>query len=191
VTAIGIYGGSFDPVHRGHLAPARAAISQFHLSPFYVIPAFQPPHKAKCDASFAHRLAMARLVFVDWPEVEVSDLEKQRGGVSYTVDTVEVLHKRHPKDKLYLLVGADTTAEIKTWKEPERLSRLVRLLVAPRPGYQLEIGSNWRYDRIRMEPVDVSATQIRRAVRAGRPITEYVPVPVAEYIRVHGLYQIP
>lgn len=189
MTAIGIYGGSFDPVHRGHLALARAAISQFHLSRFYIIPAFQPPHKAKCDASFAHRLAMARLIFVGLPEVAISDLEGQRGGISYTVDTIEALRKKHPQDELYLVVGADTLAEIRTWKEPEHLSRLVRLLVAPRTGYQPEIGSPWRCDTIRMEPVDVSATQIRRAVRADQSIAECVPKSVADYIREHGLYQ--
>jgi len=184
-----MYGGSFDPVHRGHLALAHAAINQFHLSCLYVVPVFQPPHKAKTEASFAHRLAMARLAFTGWPEVVISDLEGQRGGVSYTIDSVEELRGRHPGDDLYLLVGADTTEEIKTWKEPERLAGLVRLLVAPRSRYSLKIELPWCLEKLTMEPVEVSATRVREAVREGRPIMEYVPAPVAEYIHRHTLYQ--
>ena len=135
MTVVGMYGGSFDPVHRGHLALARAAIDRFDLSPLYVVPAYHPPHKEKTRASFAQRLAMIRLAFADLPEVVITDLEKQRGGISYTVDSVEYLRARHPGREFCLLIGADTSEEIGMWKAPQRLARMVRLLVAPRSGF--------------------------------------------------------
>ena len=189
MTAIGMYGGSFDPVHRGHLALVHAAINQVRFTRMYVVPAFRPPHKAKTEASFAHRLAMARLAFADRPEVEVNDFERQQGGVSYTINSVEFLRAEHPGGELVLLVGADSSAEIKTWKEPDRLAKLVRLLVAPRPGYRLEVEENWRHEEIKMEPVAISATGVRKAVRERQPIVEYVPESVAEYIDRHQLYR--
>jgi len=184
-----MFGGSFDPVHLGHLRLARAAIDQFNLSRLYVIPVFRPPHKSKIAASFDHRLAMARRAFSGWPEVEISDLERQRGGVSFTVDSIKTLREMHPEDELFLVVGSDTSGDLPAWKDPDELAKLTRLLVAPRPGSRLVVDPHWPHDEIRMQPIDVSATEIRRAVREGRPIAEYVPETVAEYIYRHRLYQ--
>ena len=188
MNAVGVYGGSFDPVHYGHLSLARAALEQFGLSPLYIIPAYHPPHKEKTAASFAQRLAMARLAFADFPEVVVSDLERQRGGISYTIDSVEQLRTRHPDSEIYLLIGADTAEEIDTWKAPDRLAQLVRLLVAGRSGFSGKLQEYWRVADIIMPPVDISATVIRQELRAGHPITDYVPGAVAEYIGRHHLY---
>lgn len=184
-----MYGGSFDPVHRGHLALARTAVSQFNLSPLFIVPAYHPPHKEKTRAPFAHRLAMARLAFAGLPEIVITDLEKQRGGISYTVDSVAYLRERHPGGEFYLLIGVDTAAEIGTWKAPRRLARMARLLIAPRPGYHIDLEDYWRWDEVEMEPVEVAATEIRQAVRAGNPLVEYVPAAVAEYIARHKLYR--
>jgi nicotinate-nucleotide adenylyltransferase len=188
VTAIGIFGGSFDPVHRGHIRLARAAIDQFSLARLYVIPVFQPPHKMKIEASFDHRLAMARRAFSAWPEVDVSDLERERGGISFTIDTVDILRRRHPDDELFLVVGSDTSEDLPLWRDPDKLARTVRLLIAPRRGTPPAAGPHWRFDEIKMDPVNVSATEIRQAVRAGRSIDEYVPKAVAQYILHHQLY---
>ncbi len=188
MSAIGMYGGSFDPVHRGHLALAQAAIQQFQLTRLYIVPAYHPPHKTNTQASFTHRLAMARLAFTDLPDVVVSDLERQRGGISFTIESVEYLQTQHPASDIYLLIGADTAEEIGTWKAPDRLARLVRLLVAPRSGFRNEPGGAWRIDEVSMGPVDISATQIRREISAGHSITSYVPETVAEYIARHRLY---
>jgi nicotinate-nucleotide adenylyltransferase len=184
-----MYGGSFDPVHHGHLALARAAIEQYQLSPLYVVPAFSPPHKETTQASFAHRLAMARLAFADWPHLVISDLEKRRGGVSYTIDSVTHLQKQHPTSELCLLIGADTFAEIDLWKAPRRLARIVRLLVAPRAGHRLHSSGEWRVEEVTMELVEISATEIRQAVQENKPIFPYVPEAVAAYIARHGLYR--
>lgn len=184
-----MFGGSFDPVHYGHLRLARAAVDQFNLSRLYVIPVFQPPHKTKTVVSFDHRLAMACLAFSGWPEVEVSDLERRRGGLSFTIDSIKALHKMHPGDELFLVVGSDTSGDLPAWKDPDELAKLVRLLVAPRLGSRPTVGPLWRHDEIRMQPIDISATEIRRAVREGRPIAEFVPDTVAEYISQHRLYQ--
>lgn len=189
MTSIGLYGGRFDPVHRGHLALARAAMNQFNLALLYIVPVYQPPHRPNTTAAFEHRLAMARVAFADWPKVIVSDLEEKRGGISYTVETIDELRRLHPDRELCLLVGADTAEEISMWKEPKRLARLVRLLVAPRPGSAPYLEPEWRCEQIRMQPMDVSATAIRQAIRDGRPIRELVTDTIAEYIDRHRLYR--
>jgi nicotinate-nucleotide adenylyltransferase len=189
VTAIGLFGGSFDPVHLGHVKLARAAIEQFSLFRLYVIPAFQPPHKPTTVASFDHRMAMTDLAFSGWPEIEVSDLERRRGGISFTIDTVKELRGLHPDAELYLLVGSDTSEDLPQWKNPRQLAQLARLLVARRPGHPVDVQPFWRYEEIDMKPVDTSATEIRQAVRRGRSIEACVPKEVAEYIRQNRLYQ--
>jgi nicotinate-nucleotide adenylyltransferase len=189
VNAIGVYGGSFDPVHHGHLTLVRAALRHIDLAPLYVVPAYQPPHKEQTGASFAHRLAMARLAFADIPGVALTDLERERGGISYTIDSVEYLKARHPGSEVYLLIGADTAEEIGTWKSPDRLAKLVRLLVAPRSDHHEDTRGAWRMSVVPMEPIDISATDIRRRVRAGEPLTGLMPAAVAEYIERHQLYR--
>ena len=185
---IGLYGGTFDPVHRGHVAVARAAVNEFALGRLYVVPVYQAPHRPGATASFDDRLAMARLAFAGWPDVAVSDLESKRGGISYTIDSIETLRQLHPDSELCLVVGADTAGEIETWREPKRLAESVHLLVAPRAGCAVNLPPQWRYSLMCMEPVMVSATDVRRAIRDGRPIGVSVPDTVAEYIAGHRVY---
>lgn len=189
MNAVGVYGGSFDPVHHGHLALARAAVRRKDLAPLYIVPAYQPPHKEKIGASFTHRLAMARLAFADIPGVVVTDLERERGGVSFTIDSVEHLQARHPDCELYLVIGADTAEEIGTWKSPDRLAEMVQLLVAPRSGHRQVTQAAWRASNIEMGLIEISASDIRRRVHAGQPINDLVPAAVADYIEHHRLYR--
>ncbi len=189
MTRVGVYGGGFDPIHLGHVALAVAAVDQFTLDPLYVIPTFHPPHKAMPYAPFADRLAMARLAFDGRSSIIVSDIERRRGGASYAVDTVAAIARLHPEAELYYLVGADTAAEIPTWKAPDRLAEQVCFLVAERPGFQGEFAPGYRHENIRMAPHDISATKVRALIGAGQPFAEVVPPAVASYIREHRLYQ--
>ncbi len=189
MAAVGLFGGSFDPVHNGHVALVQAAIAQHALDICYVVPAYDPPHKQKVETPFADRLAMASLAFAVLPPVIVVDWEAQRGGKSYTIETVAAVRKIHPRDEVFLIVGADTAEELHTWKQPEDILRSVRVLVAPRASISPSVEFADRLEYIDMDQVPVSATHIRRAVQEGKPVDHLVPPPVLTYIRKHGLYQ--
>ena len=136
---IGILGGSFDPVHNGHLGLARAARSTFHLDRVLFVPAGIPPHKQNQPLTPSHhRLEMLRLALSGEPGFEISKVEIERGGVSYSVDTLDALQQKRPGAELSLIMGADTFQDIDTWKQFDRLLETCHVLVASRPGVPLE-----------------------------------------------------
>lgn len=196
---IGLMGGTFDPVHYGHLVAAEDARYELNLAKVIFIPAGQPPHKAPEKVSAAaHRVAMVRLAIASNPNFELSTLEVERPGPSYTVDTVAAFRKLYPAAELYFITGADAVAEILSWRKPEELLELCWLVAVTRPGYILDnlrerlaglAGYLWRKIRVLPVPgVAVSSTEIRERVREGRPIRYLLPDEVAAYIKEKGLY---
>jgi len=233
---IGLFGGTFDPVHRGHLALARAALEHYKLHRIHFVPAHIPPHKQQQPLSpFVHRFAMLALATADEkafvpsmleaPDESLVPVRKQRGekGVqdkpNYTIDTVRRLKKSFKQtDKLFLLIGMDAFADIAQWHEAEALFRECEFVVASRPGYSLADVANALPESLRPRPEvtrpfqkqaatgdlvlkgatihlmadlhqPASATAIRQAAAAGKPLGRFVDAPVAEYIRKMGLYR--
>jgi len=190
----GLFGGTFDPPHVGHLALAEWAREQLKLDEVLFVPVGTPPHKRATKLSPArHRLAMTRLAIRGNPAFRVSSVEVDAPAPSYTVDTLRRLRERRPKDRWFLLVGSDSLDEFHTWREPEEILRLSILAVALRPG-KGEDGLR-RYARRRQvvslgnPGLDVSSTMVRARARSGRSLRYLVADPVAAYIARHGLYR--
>jgi nicotinate-nucleotide adenylyltransferase len=205
--AIGLLGGTFDPIHYGHLRPAHEAMRALGLDSLRVIPAFQPPHRAAPVAPPEHRLAMARLACAEFPEFVLDDREYRRGGPSWTVDTLASLRAELGDDvPLCWLVGADSFAGIDTWHEARRLPALAHFIVLARPGAAPPAPPDWLGPRLTADrgrifaapcgavlpvpvaPHDISGTAIRARLAAGEPVTGLLPDSVARYIHQHRLY---
>lgn len=191
---IGLFGGTFDPPHVGHLIIAETAREQLGLEQVHFVPAARAPHKKGRKAAPAiHRLAMLRLALRDHPEFVASDLEIRRGGVSYTVDTLRQLAAKHPKADLWLIVGGDNLRDLYHWKEPQEILKRCRLAVYVRPGYPVSKHVLHRTQAVVLEGglLDISATVIRRIEARSGSIRFLVPAVVERYIRRHRLYRRP
>lgn len=192
---VGIFGGTFDPIHYAHLFVAEEARQRFELEQVVFLPCGTPPHKKIYAVSPAeHRFAMTLLATASNPHFRTSRLEIERGGVSYTVDTLEQWRQLYPHQELFLLLGADSLAYITSWKQPERICQLAHLVAASRPGFDL---SRLRLPEsmcrrvyvMEMPLLDISATDIRNRVRRGVSIRYLTPDPVVQYILKHQLYR--
>jgi nicotinate-nucleotide adenylyltransferase len=188
--ATGILGGTFDPVHLGHIAVAVQCLEQLELAEVRLIPAFQPPHRPPPSAPAADRLAMTRLAVTDHPGLIVDDLEVRRGGVSYTMPTLEEL-RASGLDRLVLLLGHDAAVEVSTWHRSGELGQVAETVVftrngaaTPSTGGSLPPGARV----IDVESPRVSATLVRRRLAAGLDVSTMLPASVLEYIRARGLY---
>ena len=184
---IGILGGTFDPVHNGHLAVARRALSS-GLDLVLMMPAGDPWQKTRRNLTPAeHRLEMVRLAVADIPGLEVDDREVLRPGPTYTIDTLESFSSEHD---LYLILGADSVLGIPTWHRSEDLLERAVLLIVPRPGVDIDAALAVAHSAVKlaMEEVDVSGTMIREALAAGRDVSGLVPAAVLEYIAANRLY---
>ena len=196
---IGILGGTFDPVHNGHLAVARAARRRFRLDLVYFIPCGRPPHKDRPGLSpFLHRFAMVALACADRPAFIPSLLEAGpdlRGAErSYSIDTVRRLRRLAPRSELYFILGADAFLYLPMWKNVRRLVRLCDFIVATRPGTDLHKAARVALPHstvhfLRGVRVNVSASKIRRQARRGRPLRGLVPAAVEDYIGKMALYR--
>jgi nicotinate-nucleotide adenylyltransferase len=202
VARVGILGGTFNPPHLGHVALARCARAELGLERVLLMPANVAPNKPLVDDDPGpeHRLQMCRLAVADEPGVQASALEIERGGTSYTVDTVRAIHDAHPDVELTLIVGADTARTLPGWREPARLLGLVELAVAQRDELDPDdvraavcsvpgLDPAARVRMLRMGRVAVSSSAVRELVAAGRPVSELVGEAVAGYISEHGLYR--
>lgn len=196
----GVMGGTFDPVHIGHLIIAIDSIITLGLSEFYFIPALIPPHKQhKVITPFEQRLEMLKLAIVNDSRLKVLDLEFNRGGVSYTVDTLRELKNLWGGDsEIFFLLGADSFLELPTWKEPKEVSILSKLVIIPRVGFSLEcpeaeevykIINKKSVVKLNNRIIEISSAEIRKRVSLGYPISYLVPTKVEEYIFSHKLYQ--
>lgn len=197
---IGLLGGSFDPIHVGHLHIARQACAHLDLDHVVFAPAGQPPHKRNRELSEPeHRFEMVRLAVADQPCFSVSRIDLDRPGPNYSVDTVRLLHEAWgPGVRIYFLIGADSLADLPTWHQPRRLLELCQVVVVDRPGYDVDLDELERRFPGAAESIlfmehapmfDVSSTEIRRRAAEGRPIEGAVPPVVAAYIEAHGLYR--
>jgi nicotinate-nucleotide adenylyltransferase len=192
---IGLFGGSFDPVHNGHLAVAQSALDHLKLDEVRWVPAARPWQKADRELTPAeHRAAMARLAVLVEERFRVDESELQRDGPSYTIDTVDALYARRPRAEVFLVIGQDQYARLHTWYEWRALLSRVTLAVAARDGTlgrpASQLLSVWhRVELLPMPEVEVSSTQVRAAVARGDDVRSMVPAPVARYIELHGLYR--
>ena len=206
MASIGILGGTFNPPHLGHLALARRAREQLQLERVLLMPANASPHKADApDPGPEHRLAMSRLAVREEDGVEVCALELERPGPSFTADTLQELHARHPEAELTFIVGADTARTLPSWREPASVLALAGLAVAQRAGSRCEqveaaieqaageprAGAAPRTATrfLDLEPLDVSSSEVRARAARGEPLAELVGEAVAEYIGEHRLYR--
>jgi nicotinate-nucleotide adenylyltransferase len=194
---LGILGGTFNPPHLGHLVCAQEAYLQLGLERVLLIPARIPPHKpVDEEPGPEHRLELCRVAVGDDSRFQVSDLEIERSGPSFTVDTLEELHSHAPDNELFLIVGGDVAAGLPRWREPERVLSLSTLAVAKRRGTAraaiddalASVRGAERTQFFQMPRVGFSSTMVRTRVRAGKPIKYIVPDAVASYINEHRLY---
>jgi nicotinate-nucleotide adenylyltransferase len=199
--ALGIMGGTFDPIHVGHLAIAEEARDALALDRVLFVPAGEPPHKsAESVTPVEHRVAMVAAAIVDNPDFELSTVEVDREGPSYTVETVEELARAYPGTELHVILSAETLAELPTWHEPDRLFAAARVAVVPREGYPAPDpawlaasfpGRESRVDYLEGPRLGLSSTAIRRRVATGRSIRYLVPDAVGSYITDQQLYRRP
>jgi nicotinate-nucleotide adenylyltransferase len=182
---IGLLGGTFDPIHNGHIAIAKTAIQQLKLDKLLLIPAGNPWQKSEFSDS-KHRLEMVKKAGNDLEKVEVSDIEVNKTGPTYTFETLQELHKKYPNSELILILGSDAVAGFDTWKEPNLVKTLARIYVVQRAG---DFTQDWHFDRIQMPPIEISSTEIRERVKNNESISELVPKSVNDYISANGLYK--
>ncbi len=194
---VGVLGGTFDPVHNGHLALGEAARRELELDTVLFIPAGEPWRKSDQQITLAeHRLAMLRIAVGGHAAFGISDIELRRGGATYTADTLEALAAERLDDAFWFIVGADALADLPNWHEPQRIVKHATLAVAPRPGHELDLralqATGVTRDRVvtfEMPPVDVSSRDIRARIAAGERVDDLLAPGVEAYIREHGLYR--
>ncbi len=189
---LGILGGTFDPIHLGHLILAELARYLLRLDRVLFVPARIPPHKGESPTSPEHRLHMTRLATRDNPHFAVSDLELRREGPSYTVDTLRALRDESPDAEHYLLMGADSARDLGSWKDHEVLLEGSTVVVLGRAGVESEDlppDVSRRATLLSTPRLEISSSQIRHLVRDGGPIRYLVTEPVESYIRSEGLYR--
>ena len=188
---IGLFGGSFDPVHLGHLLVAQAACEELALDRLFFIPAAQSPFKPESQpAPAAIRLRMLRLALAGRPNYEIDSQEVSRGGVSFSIDTVRDYARRFPQAELFYLIGADHVPTLPKWREAEALARLVQFVVIPRPGETpATLDSPFRIRVLGGWPLKLSSSQVRARVQAGQTVSHLVPLGVAEVIHEATLYR--
>ncbi len=196
---IGVLGGTFDPIHVGHLILAEEVRARLNLAEILFVPAGQPWLKVDSPISRAeHRAEMVRLAIADKPYFKLSTIEIERAGPTYTVDTIaELKVQLGVGDELFFILGWDNLAELPRWRQPSRLISMCHLVAVPRPDYPLPDlkaleaiipGLSQRVTLMDKPEVDISATEIRNRVARGLSICHLVPEPVDEYIRQHKLY---
>ncbi len=198
IRRIGVFGGTFDPIHYGHLVIAEDARVYLQLEIVLFVPARQPPHKPSGSYSaFPHRVRMTELAIADNPHFVLSLLEAERPGPSYTVDTLRQLRTEFgPDAELYFIIGMDSLANITTWHKPAELLTLCRVVVAERAGYSVDLtaleealpGLRNRLELIDTPELSISSTDLQRRVRSGLAIRYQLPPQVEKYIYEHRLY---
>lgn len=188
---IGIFGGTFDPVHRGHLQLAQKAQSQFSLDKVIFVPAYQPPHKKELLSltPAKDRYEMVRLAIEGEPFLELSDCELKRKGASYTCDTLQEFERKYPTATFFLILGKDAFEGIDVWHCAAELKKKVRFLVAKRGNAEVCAPEGAQADWIKMLLCPISASGIREAIKCGRDVADYVSPKVLQYIHAHKLYR--
>jgi nicotinate-nucleotide adenylyltransferase len=188
---IGVLGGTFDPIHIGHLIIAQEALWQCGLDRVLFMVTAQPPHKKAPKAGAEDRYAMVELALNGTRGFQPSRLEIERGGNSYTVQTLHELHRVYPEAAHYWIVGGDSLLEFRMWEDPDDVIRLANLIVAPRPGFDLskvDPALGGKVIVLDSPQVGISSTEVRRRIQEGAPVRFLIPRVVEEYIYGHRLY---
>lgn len=186
---IGIFGGTFNPIHFGHLVLAEQAYEKLSLNKVIFIPSFYPPHKKNSGiVSAFHRYNMVKLAIQNNRRFKVSDIEIKRKGHSYLVDTLKELRRVYPKAVLFFISGSDVSNQIAKWKSIDKVLSLSKFVLAKRPGYRLK-KYNKKVSVISITELDISSSIIRRKIRTGRSIHYLMPMRVLKYIKEKGLYK--
>jgi nicotinate-nucleotide adenylyltransferase len=186
---LGILGGTFDPPHNGHIAVARTALKEFDLRNVIFVPAKYPPHKqAEEISSETDRLNMLKLAVDNYPEFEVSEMELNREGLSFTIDTLREIKNLFSEFEIVFIIGADNIAEMESWFKPEEILETATVVAFNRPGFTPGGRFKSRIKMFNMLPVDISSTEIREKLRSGREVTGLLPAAVLDYIEKNSLY---
>ena len=188
--SIGIFGGSFDPVHNGHVLVARAALEELALDRLFIIPAARSPFKSEQQLAPANaRLQLLRLAFAGCYGCEIDPQEVERDGVSYSIDTIRTYTDRHPEAKLHYLIGADHVPTLPQWREAADLAKLAEFVVVPRPGQEVaEFPEPFCGQALNGWPFEVSSSAIRERLKLGQAIDGLVPSAVAEALQKDNPY---
>jgi nicotinate-nucleotide adenylyltransferase len=199
---IGVFGGTFDPVHFGHLIMAEQCREQAALDQVWFVPSARPPHKLERPLTpFAQRVEMLALALAGQSAFRVEEIEKDRPGPSYTADTLDDLSGRHPDNQWFLLVGSDTLSDLPTWHDPERVVARATLVVVARSNHEvlpaellrrnlsLPENSNLRLQLVQSPIIDISSSDLRARVASGRSLRYFLPRAVECYIQAKGMYQ--
>lgn len=194
---LGLFGGTFDPIHLGHLILAEHCREACGLDRVWFVVAGAPPHKPGERTAVAHRLEMARIAVAGHPAFAVSEIEANRPGPHYSVETLEAVHAQHPDDDIFFLIGADSLTDLPHWREPERIARLATIVVVNRPGIDpapVAQTPNFGPDAkpfvsVTIPPIGIASHDLRHRMATGRSIRYQVPRGVEAYIQAQGLYQ--
>jgi len=185
---IGIFGGTFNPIHIGHLITVEEVRELLHLDKILFIPAYNPPHK-KDVVSYHHRRNMVKLATKNNPFFELCEIEKKKGGTSWTIGTLKELHKLYPDDILYLIIGSDQYAVLNTWKEPEHLKDFAKIVVMQRAGSKLKIYKRKSVMMVDISQIDIAGKDIRKNIHDNMSIRYKVKEDVYKYIEKNKLYK--
>ncbi len=196
---LGLFGGTFDPIHLGHLLLAEQCREACDLDRVWLVVAGSPPHKPGGRTGVGHRLEMVRIAIAGHPAFAASDIEATRPGPHYSVETLEAVRRDHPDDELFFLIGADSLKDLPSWREPGRIAQLATIVVVNRPGIEEVDGSNLPdfgpgslpLRSITIPPVGIASSDLRRRLREGRSIRYMVSRGVEAYIDAQGLYRAP
>lgn len=186
---LGVFGGTFDPVHHAHLIVAAEAFEALNLDLLLFVPAAEPPHKrGSVVASAEQRMRMLSTAIEGDPRFRVDDLELRRPGPSYTVDTLQALREREPEAEIFFLLGVDQFRDFGKWREPDRIVRLARLAVLARGGETVDVDGPYPATAVAVSRIDISGTEIRKRTSEGRSVRYYVPEGVREIIERERIY---
>lgn len=198
---LGLFGGTFDPIHLGHLILAEQCREALGLDRVWFVVTAMPPHKSGGRTAVSHRLEMARIAVAGHPAFEVSEIEAKRPGPHYSVETLTELHRERPGDDLYFLIGSDSLVDLPCWREPDGIARLATIVVVNRPGIDRnrtdspdlpDLGPGTRpLQAVTVPPIGISSTDLRRRLAEGHSVRFMVPRGVEAYIEAHELYRPP
>jgi nicotinate-nucleotide adenylyltransferase len=194
---LGLFGGTFDPIHLGHLILAESCREAMRLDRVWFVVAATPPHKPEGRTPVNDRIEMARIATAGHPAFEVSEIEARTTGPNYSFETLEAVHRDLPEDELFFLIGADSLAEFPSWRRPDRIAELATIVVVNRPGIDPEVtlsppdfGPNAHpIQRVSVPPIGIASHDLRRRVSEGRSIRYLVPRGVEAYIGEQKLYR--
>ena len=194
---LGLFGGTFDPIHLGHLILAEQCREACKLDKVWFVVAGEPPHKRGDRTAASHRLEMVRIAIAGHPSLEVSEIETNRPGPHYSVETLEAIHAERPDDDLHFIIGADSLVDLPIWREPERIARLATIVVVNRPGIDAadtsqipNLGPDARPFRfVTIPQIGIASSDLRRRMAEGRSVRYMIPRGVEAYLDAHKLYR--